>query len=67
MAYRNMVQRIIHEAKCVCGWETHVDKDPPRERKCPRCGAWVPFKETAVTGPDFSPPPSQVRTPYRNR
>lgn len=49
------VKRTIWVAKCECGcgYERHVDNNPPRESLAP-CGNWVEYKESSYLGPSLS-------------
>ena len=57
MAYEKTVvttvTRTVWEAKCACGDSWLVDKDPPREHYCGKCGKWCPYEPISYSGPDF--------------
>lgn len=54
MAYERYIKRIIFVAKCPCGeWEDVKTEDPPKEKQCPKCRSWVPYKEQSAIGPEY--------------
>lgn len=46
------ITRTIYISECPHDSKV-VDKDPPKERFCTDCNAWIPYKETSYTGPEI--------------
>ena len=54
MAVEHIVRRTIWVAKCeTCDWNTEVADNAPRERLCPNCDVWVPFKSISAESPEY--------------
>ncbi len=53
MTVEHLVKRTLYVSVCpTCGNRKEVTEDPPKERMCNFCKAWVPFKAVSFTGPD---------------
>ena len=49
----HLVKRTIYVSECSkCGDKDIKDDNPPRERKCQKCGEWTKYVEDSWTGPD---------------
>lgn len=49
-----LIKRTIWEARCDCGAEPVVkEANAPKERLCPNCRKWIPYREISVTAPEL--------------
>lgn len=52
--HETIIKRTIYVATCpTCEERVEKTDDPPKERFCDTCKAWVPFEAISYTGQDL--------------